>query len=199
MDNQGIKEIKSVLISLFYKEPAKPLIEKLHSLNVKIYSTGGTLDYIRKLNIPATPVEDITEYPSIFGGRVKTLHPKIFGGILHRRDNASDLKEMELYDVPSIDMVLVDLYPFEQTVDMGASMQDVIEKIDIGGISLIRAAGKNFADTWVVPSSHYYQEALSLIDENGALTNAAQRKQFAAYAFHISSHYDTLIFQYLTP
>ncbi|MFW5757557.1 MAG: bifunctional phosphoribosylaminoimidazolecarboxamide formyltransferase/IMP cyclohydrolase [Bacteroidota bacterium] len=199
MDNQGNKKIKSVLISLFYKEPAKALIEKLHNLDVKIYSTGGTLDYIRKLNIPATPVEDITDYPSIFGGRVKTLHPKIFGGILYRRDNTSDLKERDLYDVPSIDMVIVDLYPFEQTVDMGASMEDVIEKIDIGGISLIRAAAKNFSHTWVVPSSQYYREALSILEEMGSITNTAQRKQFAAYAFHISSHYDTLIYQYLTP
>ncbi|TVQ93355.1 MAG: bifunctional phosphoribosylaminoimidazolecarboxamide formyltransferase/IMP cyclohydrolase PurH [Bacteroidetes bacterium] len=197
MDEQNFTQVRSALISLFHKEPAKELILKLHENQVKIYSTGGTLDYIRKLGIEATPVEELTQYPSVFGGRVKTLHPKIFGGILYRRDNSGDLAELDKYNIPPLDLVMVDLYPFEETVKGDASHQDIIEKIDIGGISLIRAAAKNYQDTLIIPSAAYYPKALEIIKAQGAKTTIAQRKEFAAAAFHISSHYDTLIFSYL--
>src|ERR1051325_8034958 len=152
----GNKRIKSALISVFYKDNLEPIVKKLNELGVKIYSTGGTQEFIEKLNVPVVPVEELTSYPSILGGRVKTLHPKIFGGILSRRELQSDLDQLEQYEIPEIDLVIVDLYPFEQTVASGAKEQDIIEKIDIGGISLIRAAAKNFKDVVIVSSKNEY-------------------------------------------
>lgn len=190
------KTIKSALISVFSKDGLEPIVRKLHEQNVTFYSTGGTEDFIKNLGIPVVAVEDVTSYPSILGGRVKTLHPKIFGGILNRQDNESDVQQMQEFDIPQIDLVIVDLYPFEKTVASGASESDIIEKIDIGGISLIRAAAKNFKDTVIVASVDQYSALLDLItDKNGALT-LEDRKQFATQAFHVSSHYDTAIFNY---
>jgi phosphoribosylaminoimidazolecarboxamide formyltransferase / IMP cyclohydrolase len=197
MNNLNLLRIRSALISLFHKEPAREIIVKLHEEGVKIYSTGGTLDYIKSLGIDATSVEDITDYPSVFGGRVKTLHPKVFGGILYRRDHENDLQELEKFSIPPIDLIMVDLYPFEETVKKDATHQDVIEKIDIGGISLIRAAAKNYQHTWIIPSSDHYSHALELLNAQGAATTLEQRKEFAALAFGVSSHYDTAIFSYL--
>ena len=191
-----LKRINSALISVFDKENLEPIIEKLNKLGVRIYSTGGTKDFIEKLGTDVTAVEDITDYPSILGGRVKTLHPKVFGGILARRDNQSDKDQLKEYKIPEIDLVIVDLYPFEKTVASGADEQEIIEKIDIGGISLIRAAAKNFKDTLIVPSKDQYQDLIELLDENQGETAIEQRKKFALDAFNISSHYDTAIFNY---
>ena len=159
------KSIKSALISVFYKDGLEPIVKKLHELGVELYSTGGTQKFIEDLGIPVTAVEDVTNYPSIFGGRVKTLHPKVFGGILHRRDHQNDLKEKEQYEIPAMDLVIVDLYPFEETVASGAGDEDIIEKIDIGGIALIRAAAKNFNDVLIVSSRDYYADFLQLLDQ----------------------------------
>ncbi len=190
------KPIKSALVSVFSKDGLEPIIKKLHSLNVTFYSTGGTEEFIKNLGIPVVAVEDVTSYPSILGGRVKTLHPKIFGGILNRQDNNSDVQQMEEFGIPQIDLVIVDLYPFEKTVASGASEADVIEKIDIGGISLIRAAAKNFNDTVIISSVDQYSEFLQLIDAQNGETSLEDRKRYASNAFHISSHYDSAIFNY---
>jgi phosphoribosylaminoimidazolecarboxamide formyltransferase/IMP cyclohydrolase len=190
------KTIQSALISVFSKEGLEPVVRKLHSQNVVLYSTGGTEDYIKNLGIPVIAVEDVTSYPSILGGRVKTLHPKVFGGILNRQDNASDVQQMKEFDIPQIDLVIVDLYPFEKTVASGASESDIIEKIDIGGISLIRAAAKNFKDTVIVASVAEYSLLLDLITEQNGTTTLENRKLLATKAFHVSSHYDTAIFNY---
>ncbi len=190
--------IKSALISVFHKEDLEPIIKKLHALNVVLYSTGGTEAFIKDLGIPVVPVEDLTEYPSIMGGRVKTLHPKIFGGILGRRSLESDQAEMEKFKIPHIDLVIVDLYPFEETVASGADEADIIEKIDIGGISLIRAAAKNFNDVLIVPSMQLYPDLLHVLEEGGGETTLIERKSFAAAAFDISSHYDSAIYKYFT-
>ena len=190
------KTIKSALISVFSKEGLEPIIKKLHEQNVIFYSTGGTEEFIKNLGIPVVPVEDVTSYPSILGGRVKTLHPKVFGGILNRQDNETDVQQMQEYDIPQIDLVIVDLYPFEKTVASGASEEDIIEKIDIGGISLIRAAAKNFKDTVIVPSVAEYSMLLDLISNQNGATTLENRKWFATKAFHVSSHYDTAIFNY---
>jgi phosphoribosylaminoimidazolecarboxamide formyltransferase/IMP cyclohydrolase len=190
------KTIKSALISVYYKDNLEPIIKKLHSLNVKLYSTGGTLTFIEKLNIPVTAVDSVTTYPEIFGGRVKTLHPAIFGGILNRRENESDKKEKQQHNIPDIDLVIVDLYPFEETVASGASEEDTIEKIDIGGISLIRAAAKNFNDVVIVSSRNDYGALLSLLESKNGQSSLEDRKHFAAKAFATSSHYDTAIFNY---
>jgi len=190
------KKIQSALISVFSKDGLEPIVQKLHSLNVTLYSTGGTEEFIKNLGIPVIPVESITDYPSILGGRVKTLHPKIFGGILNRQDNASDVQQMQEYNIPQIDLVIVDLYPFEKTVASGASEADIIEKIDIGGISLIRAAAKNFKDTIIVSSVDQYAAFLELLNNNNGDTTIEERKKYATYAFHISSNYDTAIFNY---
>lgn len=187
---------KAALISVFSKEGLEPLIRKLHELDVRLYSTGGTEKFIRDLGVPVTAVEDVTSYPSILGGRVKTLHPKIFGGILNRQDNKGDVEEMEEYNIPQLDLVIVDLYPFEKTVASEAPEQEIIEKIDIGGISLIRAAAKNFKDTLCVSSVDDYQEVVDLLTSSNGTTTLADRKRFAAKAFNISSHYDTAIFNY---
>ena len=190
------KTAKSALISVFSKDGLEPIVKKLDELNVTIYSTGGTEKFIRDLGIDVIAVEDITSYPSILGGRVKTLHPKVFGGILNRQNNDSDVAELEQYEIPQIDIVIVDLYPFEKTVASGASEQDIIEKIDIGGISLIRAAAKNFADVTCVASMEDYEEFLQVITEGNGTISLENRKRFAAKAFNVSSHYDTAIFNY---
>ncbi|TRX37076.1 bifunctional phosphoribosylaminoimidazolecarboxamide formyltransferase/IMP cyclohydrolase [Flavobacterium restrictum] len=190
------KTIQSALISVFSKEGLEPIVRKLHEQNVVFYSTGGTEDFIKNLGIPVIPVEDITSYPSILGGRVKTLHPKVFGGILNRQDNESDVQQMEEYNIPQLDLVIVDLYPFEKTVASGASEADIIEKIDIGGISLIRAAAKNFKDTVIISSVDQYASFLELITVQNGTTTLADRKVLATKAFHISSHYDGAIFNY---
>ena len=189
-------QAKAALVSVFSKEGLEPLIKKFHELGITLYSTGGTEKFIRDLDIPVVPVEDITSYPSILGGRVKTLHPKIFGGILNRQDHNGDVAEMKEYNIPQLDIVIVDLYPFEKTVASGASEQDIVEKIDIGGISLIRAAAKNFKDTLCVSSVDDYEEVLELVSANNGTTTLADRKRFAAKAFNVSSHYDTAIFNY---
>lgn len=191
-----VKNISSALISVFDKDGLEPIVKKLHENSVTIYSTGGTETFIKELGIPVVPVEDVTSYPSILGGRVKTLHPKVFGGILNRQDNASDVQQMKEFDIPQIDLVIVDLYPFEKTVASGASEADIIEKIDIGGISLIRAAAKNFKDTVIVASVDDYKLFLDTITTNNGGTTLDERKLFATRAFHVSSNYDTAIFNY---
>ena len=191
-----LKTAKSALISVFSKEGLEPIVRKLNELGISIYSTGGTEKFIKDLGIEVIPVEDVTSYPSILGGRVKTLHPKVFGGILNRQNNPQDAKELEQYEIPQIDIVIVDLYPFERTVASGASEQDIIEKIDIGGISLIRAAAKNFEDVICVSSMEDYSEFLELITKGKGATNLQDRKRFAARAFNTSSHYDTAIFNF---
>ena len=190
------KKIQSALISVYYKDGLAPIVELLHKNGVKLYSTGGTQTFIKDLGIPVTAVEDLTSYPSIFGGRVKTLHPKVFGGILYRRDNQGDVETAAQYEIPSIDLVIVDLYPFEETVKSGASEDDIIEKIDIGGISLIRGAAKNFNDVLIVSSRTQYAEVLSILENKNCGTDLADRKRFAMLAFGTSSHYDTAIHNY---
>ncbi len=190
------KSAKSALISVFSKDGLAPIVKKLDELNITIYSTGGTEKFIRDLGINVVPVEDVTSYPSILGGRVKTLHPKVFGGILNRQNNDSDVAELEQYEIPQIDIVIVDLYPFEKTVASGAAEQDIIEKIDIGGISLIRAAAKNFADVTCVASVDDYADFLEIISEGKGSISLEDRKRFAAKAFNVSSHYDSAIFNY---
>jgi phosphoribosylaminoimidazolecarboxamide formyltransferase / IMP cyclohydrolase len=192
----GLKKIKNALISVFYKDNLEPLIHKLKELDVTIYSTGGTQQFIENLGVEVIPVESLTSYPSILGGRVKTLHPKIFGGILGRRELESDLVQLEEYEIPEIDLVIVDLYPFEETVASGAEEQAIIEKIDIGGISLIRAAAKNFKDVVIVPSREQYGYLLDVLNNNGGQTSLEERRSLALHAFNVSSHYDTAIFQY---
>ncbi len=189
----GTKQIKTALISVFHKDGLEDLLKKLHAEGVKFLSTGGTQEFIESLGYDCQKVEDVTSYPSILGGRVKTLHPKIFGGILARRDNESDQKQMAKYDIPAIDLVIVDLYPFEQTVASGASSEDIIEKIDIGGISLIRAGAKNFKDVVIIPSKTEYPVLLQILNTKGAQTDVEDRKMFAERAFGVSSHYDTAI------
>jgi phosphoribosylaminoimidazolecarboxamide formyltransferase / IMP cyclohydrolase len=191
-----LKKISAALISVYHKDNLEEIVRKLDSLNVKLYSTGGTKDFIESLKIKVTAVEDVTAYPSIFGGRVKTLHPKIFGGILFRRDNAKDLEEAKKYEIPPVDLVIVDLYPFEETVASGAADEDIIEKIDIGGISLIRATAKNFNDVVIVPSKNEYNKLLDILNERSGVTTLEERKWFAASAFNVSSHYDSAIFNY---
>jgi phosphoribosylaminoimidazolecarboxamide formyltransferase/IMP cyclohydrolase len=190
------KTISSALISVFSKDGLEPIVKKLNDQGVTIYSTGGTQKFINDLGIDVVPVEDITDYPSILGGRVKTLHPKIFGGILNRQDNPSDVEEMNSFNIPQIDLVIVDLYPFEKTVASGASHQDIIEKIDIGGISLIRAAAKNFKDVLCVSSVDDYAELLDLISKDNGSISYEDRQRFATISFNISSHYDSAIFNY---
>ncbi|WP_028890182.1 bifunctional phosphoribosylaminoimidazolecarboxamide formyltransferase/IMP cyclohydrolase [Tenacibaculum ovolyticum] len=190
------KTIKSALISVFHKDGLAPIVKKLDELGVTVYSTGGTESFIKELGINVVPVEEVTSYPSILGGRVKTLHPKVFGGILNRQDHDGDITEMQEYNIPQLDLVIVDLYPFEKTVASGAPEQDIIEKVDIGGISLIRAAAKNFKDTVIVSSMEQYEGFLNLITENSGNTTINDRKKLAAKAFNVSSHYDTAIFNY---
>ena len=189
----GTKKIKTALVSVFHKDGLDELLAKLNAEGVKFLSTGGTQKFIETLGYECQTVESVTTYPSILGGRVKTLHPKVFGGILARRDNEGDQAQMKEYDIPEIDLVIVDLYPFEQTVASGADEVDIIEKIDIGGISLIRAGAKNFNDVVIVPSKAEYGVLLDILKKNGAQTTLEERKMFAARAFGVSSHYDTAI------
>jgi phosphoribosylaminoimidazolecarboxamide formyltransferase/IMP cyclohydrolase len=190
------KPIRSALISVFHKEGLEPVVQKLNELGVQLYSTGGTETFIRNMGVDVIAVESVTDYPSILGGRVKTLHPKIFGGILNRQDHEGDREQMATFQIPQLDLVIVDLYPFEKTVASGASEQDIIEKIDIGGISLIRAAAKNFKDTLCVSSVDDYAELVNLLQQGQGSISMEDRKRFAAKAFNISSHYDTAIFNY---
>ena len=190
------KKATSALISVFHKDGLEPIVRKFKELGITIYSTGGTEKFIEDLGIDVVAVEDVTSYPSILGGRVKTLHPKVFGGILNRQDNESDVAQLKEFDIPQLDIVIVDLYPFEKTVASGASEQDIIEKIDIGGISLIRAAAKNFKDVLCVSSMEDYAEVLELISNGNGSTTLEDRKRFAAKSFNVSSHYDTSIFNY---
>jgi phosphoribosylaminoimidazolecarboxamide formyltransferase / IMP cyclohydrolase len=193
------KKISSALISVYYKDGLEQIVRVLHRLGVTIYSTGGTFDFISKLGIPAIAVESLTSYPSIFGGRVKTLHPKIFGGILYRRESEADVEQAHQYDIPSIDLVIVDLYPFEETVAKTDDDNEIIEKIDIGGISLIRAAAKNFRDVLIIASSTQYPELMSLLNNRGGHSSLDDRRRFAGKAFGVSSHYDTAILRYFQP
>lgn len=193
---ESTKKITGALISVYYKDGLEPIVRKLHEENVSIYSTGGTQTFIEGLGIPVIPVESMTSYPEIFGGRVKTLHPAIFGGILHRRNLQADLDQAKQFNIPVIDLVIVDLYPFEETVASDADHQSIIEKIDIGGISLIRAAAKNYNDVVIIPSVNQYAEFLDILNAQGASSTLEQRKHFAKKAFMVSSHYDTHIFNY---
>ena len=189
-----IKPIKTALVSVFHKDGLDELLKTLHEQGVAFLSTGGTQQFIESLGYPCQKVEDVTTYPSILGGRVKTLHPKIFGGILGRRELESDREQMAQYEIPAIDLVIVDLYPFEQTVASGASAADIIEKIDIGGISVIRAGAKNFNDVVIVPSKAEYGLLLEMLQKHGAAqTSLEERRLFATRAFGVSSHYDTAI------
>ena len=190
------KAIKTALISVFHKDGLEEILKKLHEEGVRLLSTGGTQKFIEELGYPCTKVEELTTYPSILGGRVKTLHPKIFGGILARRENDGDIKEMAQYEIPSIDLVVVDLYPFEETVKSGAPEADIIEKIDIGGISLIRAGAKNFKDVVIVPSKAEYADLLEMLNTKGANSDIEDRRHFAERAFATSSRYDTAIHSY---
>ena len=191
-----LKKATSALISVFHKDGLEPLVRKFDELGITIYSTGGTEKFIKELGIDVVPVEEVTRYPSILGGRVKTLHPKIFGGILNRLDNKGDQDQLKEFSIPQLDIVIVDLYPFEKTVASGATEQEIIEKIDIGGISLIRAAAKNYKDVLCVSSMDDYAEVLDLITEGKGGTTLEDRRRFATKSFNISSHYDTAIFNY---
>ena len=190
------KKIKTALVSVFHKDGLDELLKKLNDEGVHFLSTGGTQKFIEEQGYECQAVEELTTYPSILGGRVKTLHPKVFGGILARRDNEGDKEQMAKYEIPEIDLVIVDLYPFEQTVASGASEQDIIEKIDIGGISLIRAAAKNFKDVVIVASKAEYPVLLDIINRKGAQTDLEDRRMLATRAFGVSSHYDTAINQW---
>lgn len=190
------KKIQAALISVFDKTGLEPIIKELNQLGVTIYSTGGTETFIKNHGIPVVPVEDITDFPEILGGRVKTLHPKIFGGILNRQAHSGDVSQMQEFEIPQIDLVIVDLYPFEKTVASGATEQEIIEKIDIGGISLIRAAAKNYQDTVIVASVNEYAMFLDILKSSSGDTTLAARKTLATKAFQVTSHYDTSIFNY---
>lgn len=191
-----LKQISSALVSVYSKDGLDRIVKKLNELGVTLYSTGGTYDFIEGLGLPVTAVEELTSYPSILGGRVKTLHPKVFGGILGRRDQQGDMAQLEEYEIPEIDLVIVDLYPFEDTVRSGAEDHDIIEKIDIGGISLIRAAAKNHKDVLVVASMDQYESLLSLLEKGNGTSSSGERRAFATEAFNVSSHYDSEIFNY---
>jgi phosphoribosylaminoimidazolecarboxamide formyltransferase/IMP cyclohydrolase len=190
------KRISSALISVFDKDGLAPIVEQMYQLGITLYSTGGTQTFIENMGIPVTAVEDLTGYPSIFGGRVKTLHPGVLGGILYRRDEAQDLEEAAKFNIQAIDCVIVDLYPFEKTVASGASHEDIIEKIDIGGIALIRGAAKNFNDVVIVPSKNEYSALHELLVNQKGETSLEQRQFFAKQAFEVSSHYDSAIYTY---
>jgi phosphoribosylaminoimidazolecarboxamide formyltransferase / IMP cyclohydrolase len=192
----GLKKIKSALISVYHKDGLNEIIQKLNNLGIRFYSTGGTKEFIEGLKIPVTSVESLTGYPSILGGRVKTLHPKVFGGILARRENKEDLNQLQQYDITEFDLVIVDLYPFEATVALGASEEEIIEKIDIGGISLIRAAAKNFNDVIILSNKGQYTRFLELLNKKEGATSIEDRKKYAQEAFATSSHYDMSIYNW---
>jgi phosphoribosylaminoimidazolecarboxamide formyltransferase/IMP cyclohydrolase len=193
------KKIQAALISVFYKDGLEPLVQQLHQLGITIYSTGGTQSFIEKLSIPVVPVENLTSYPSILGGRVKTLHPSVFGGILGRRDNETDLQEMKQYNIPEIDLVIVDLYPFEETVASTDEEKLIIEKIDIGGPSMIRGAAKNFRDLVVIAAKNDYGVLTQMLKDQAGTTTLEQRKAFASKAFQVVAHYDVAIAKYFNP
>ncbi len=190
------RRIKRALVSVYHKDGLEEILRTLHAQGTELLSTGGTQAFIESLGIPCQKVEDVTTYPSILGGRVKTLHPKVFGGILGRRDTEGDRQQMAQYEIPEIDLVIVDLYPFEDTVKSGAGEADIIEKIDIGGISLIRAGAKNFRDVIIVPSKAQYKPLLDLLKEKGGESDLEDRRWFATQAFGVSSHYDTAIHEW---
>jgi phosphoribosylaminoimidazolecarboxamide formyltransferase / IMP cyclohydrolase len=190
------KKITSALISVFDKTGLEPIVRRMMELNITMYSTGGTQEFIEKLGGSVVPVEELTGYPSILGGRVKTLHPKVFGGILNRRADAGDQAQIAEFEIPNIDCVIVDLYPFEKTVASGASHEDIIEKIDIGGISLIRGAAKNYDDVVIVPAQRYYANLLAILTEQEGNSTIEQRRELAREAFNVSSHYDGKIYSY---
>src|SRR6476620_4360244 len=190
------KKIRTALISVFYKDGLEPLIKLLSELGVTIYSTGGTQKFIEELDLPVIPVEKLTSYPSILGGRVKTLHPSVFGGILGRRNNPTDVQEMQQYNIPVLDLVIVDLYPFQETVAQTTDEKAIIEKIDIGGPSMIRAAAKNFSDVTVLASKDDYQKLVDLLQQQHGEISLEQRKAFAAKAFKIVADYDIAINNY---
>lgn len=193
---QQMKKISSALISVYYKEGLEPILDLLQKLDVKVYSTGGTQTFIENHNMKVTPVEEATGFPSILGGRVKTLHPAIFGGILHRRDNSQDIEEIKKFNIPPIDLIIVDLYPFEETLKNNGSEEEIIEKIDIGGVSLIRAAAKNYNDTLIVANKNLYPKLLEQLSNNEGKTSIDTRKFFAEQAFFTTSNYDTAIYNY---
>ncbi|MEN9443127.1 MAG: bifunctional phosphoribosylaminoimidazolecarboxamide formyltransferase/IMP cyclohydrolase, partial [Bacteroidota bacterium] len=193
---EGMKKIRTALISVYYKDGLEPIVRKLNEQGVKLFSTGGTQTFIEEMGIAVTAVESLTSYPSILGGRVKTLHPKVFGGILARRELQSDLNQLAEYEIPELDLVIVDLYPFEATVASSTVEQEIIEKIDIGGISLIRAAAKNYKDVVIVASRDQYPGLLEVISVQDGATSLTQRRTHAAMAFQVSSHYDAAIFGY---
>ena len=190
------KKIKSALISVYYKDNLEKIVQLLNNQGVTIYSTGGTLKFIQDLNINAIAVESLTGFPEILDGRVKTLHPTVFGGILARRDNLSDLSQLKEHNIPTIDLVIVDLYPFEETLKATSIESEIIEKIDVGGISLIRATAKNYNDTVIVSCREQYTKLIDLLIAKEGFTDIEDRKLFAAQAFMNSSHYDTAIFNY---
>ncbi len=194
-----MKKIKTALVSVFNKEGLLPILKKLSDAGVELYSTGGTYDFITQNGFPAHTVESLTNYPSVLGGRVKTLHPKVFGGILARRENENDLAQLQEYAIPTFDLVIVDLYPFEDTLKQTRDNQEIVEKIDIGGIALIRAAAKNYLDVLVAASVSMYNELLALLEQKGGETNLDDRRYFAAKAFDVSSYYDTAIFNWMNP
>ncbi|HRW21115.1 MAG TPA: IMP cyclohydrolase [Bacteroidales bacterium] len=189
-----MRNIKSALISVFHKEGIEPIVKKLDKLGVSIYSTGGTQKFIESCGVRVSSVEEVTSYPSILGGRVKTLHPKVFGGILARRSNKSDNKDMKEFSIPEYDLVIVDLYPFEDTLASGGTEEDLIEKIDIGGVCLMRAAAKNYKDVLIISHRKQYKELLNILEEQDGITDLATRKNFAREAFSVSSNYDAAIF-----
>lgn len=193
-----VKQIQNALITVYNKEKIDIIAKALQELNINIFSTGGTFDYLQKIGVSATAIETLTGYPSIFGGRVKTLHPTVMGGILYRRDNNEDLQQAQKYNIPPIDLIIVDLYPFEETLKQTSEQQEIIEKIDIGGISLIRAAAKNFADVICVPSRDYYQDIIDLLQKGKGATTLEERHRFAGYCFKVSSHYDSAISDYFS-
>jgi phosphoribosylaminoimidazolecarboxamide formyltransferase / IMP cyclohydrolase len=192
-----LRKVTTAFISVWQKDSLEGIVQALDKLDIKIYSTGGTAGFIEKMNVAVTRVEDLTGYPSIFGGRVKTLHPKIFGGILARRDKNEDAEELAKYGIPPIDLVVVDLYPFGETVAAGATREEIIEKIDIGGISLIRAAAKNFSDVIIIPSVKHYPDLMNILSHRNGETELQERSRLAGEAFRISSEYDTAIHNYL--
>ena len=193
------KKIQSALISVFYKDSLEPIVQMLSELGITIYSTGGTQAFIEKMGIKVVPVEDLTTYPSILGGRVKTLHPSVFGGILGKRDDDTHVQEMKQYNIPEIDLVIVDLYPFEETVASTTDEKTIIEKIDIGGPSMIRGAAKNFKDVVVIAAKKDYTQLEQLLKEQKGETSLEQRKSFAAKAFEVVAHYDVAIAKYFNP
>ncbi|MGZ5135206.1 MAG: bifunctional phosphoribosylaminoimidazolecarboxamide formyltransferase/IMP cyclohydrolase, partial [Flavitalea sp.] len=190
------KKIRTALISVYYKDGLETIVKQLHCLGVKLLSTGGTQKFIEQLHIPVTAVETLTSYPSILGGRVKTLHPAIFGGILGRRENETDLQEMKQFNIPEIDLVIVDLYPFEETLARTNDEKSIIEKIDIGGVSLIRAAAKNYEDVLIVASPKQYAAIEKVITEKEGSSSVEERKQFASWAFEVCALYDIAISNY---